>query len=200
MLIIERSFEFISMAVKAVIFVVIALMVLRLIANASNLNPFAWSSRTIHRLTDVFVLPMRRSLLGLGFDPKYAPLGVILVTILLGLFSLQLASLLAVTAHGIVLGILEGRPFFIVGNVLYGAVVLYMLLITIRIVFSWGQVSYSNRINRFVVNATEPLLGPMRNIIPPFGPFDISAMIALFILWFLLIAINGTLLSSGTLR
>ena len=49
-------------------------------------------------------------------------------------------------------------------------------------------------------DATEPLLGPMRNIIPPFGPFDISAMIALFILWFLLIAINGTLLSSGTLR
>ena len=84
MLIIERSFEFISMAVQAVIFVVIALMVLRLIANASNLNPFAWTSRTIHRTHERIVLPMRRSLLGLGFDPKYAPLGVILVTILLG--------------------------------------------------------------------------------------------------------------------
>ena len=200
MSIVDRSFQFISMAVQAVIFVVIALMVLRLIANAADLNPFAWTSRTIHRLTDVFVLPMRRSLLRLGFDPKYAPLGVILVTIILGLFSLQLASLLAVTVHGVVVGVIEGRPFFIVGNVLYGAVVLYILLITIRIVFSWGQVSYSNRIMRFVVNATEPLLGPMRNIIPPFGPFDISAMIAIFILLFLLVAINGTLLSSGTLR
>ena len=110
MSIVDRSFQFISMAVQAVIFVVIALMVLRLIANAADLNPFAWTSRTIHRLTDVFVLPMRRSLLRLGFDPKYAPLGVILVTIILGLFSLQLASLLAVTVHGVVVGILEGRP------------------------------------------------------------------------------------------
>src|SRR5678816_3412362 len=84
MSIVDRSFQFISMAVQAVIFVVIALMVLRLIANAADLNPFAWTSRTIHRLTDVFVLPMRRSLLRLGFDPKYAPLGVILVTIILG--------------------------------------------------------------------------------------------------------------------
>jgi len=200
MLIIERSFEFINMAVKAVIIVIIALMILRLIANAANLNPFAWTSRTIHRLTDVFVLPMRRSMLSLGFEPKYAPLVVILITILLGLFVLQLAGLLASTALGILTGILQGRPILIIGNVLYGAVALYMLLIIIRIIFSWGRVSYSRRIMRFLVDSTEPLLGPMRNLIPPVGPFDISAMVALVILWLFLVAISATLLSSGSFR
>ena len=200
MLIIERSFEFINMAVKAVIIVIIALMILRLIANAANLNPFAWTSRTIHRLTDVFVLPMRRSLLSLGFEPKYAPLVVILITILLGLFALQLAGLLASTAFGILTGIQQGRPILIIGNVLYGAVALYMLLITIRIIFSWGRVSYSRRIMRFLVDSTEPLLGPMRNLIPPVGPFDISAMVALVMLWLFLVAISATLLSSGSIR
>ena len=188
------------MAVKAVIIVIIALMILRLIANAADLNPFTWTSRTIHRLTDVFVLPMRRSMLSLGFEPKYAPLVVILITILLGLFVLQLAGLLASTALGILTGILQGRPILIIGNVLYGAVALYMLLITIRIIFSWGRVSYSRRIMRFLVDSTEPLLGPMRNLIPPVGPFDISAMVALVMLWLFLVAISATLLSSGSFR
>ncbi|HEY8226792.1 MAG TPA: YggT family protein, partial [Pyrinomonadaceae bacterium] len=74
------------------------------------------------------------------------------------------------------------------------AISIYILLIFIRIIFSWGMVSYSNRLMRFLVDTTEPLLGPLRRIIPPLGMMDISPIIAFLILWLFQQAINGTLL------
>ena len=47
---------------------------------------------------------------------------------------------------------------------------------------------------RFLVDATEPLLGPLRRIIPPLGMMDISPIVAFFILWLFQAAIAGTLL------
>ena len=194
MLIISRTFLFVNWAVTAVIIAVIALMVIRLIADASNLNPFSRLSLTIRRLSDPFVLPMRRGLMGFGVDPKYSPIVVILITILLGYFVLQLAETLAITAAGLLLSVSRGAMISALGFIIYGAISIYILLIFIRIVFSWGMVSYSNRIMRFLVNTTEPLLGPLRRIIPPLGMMDISPIVAFLILWLFQRAIEGTLL------
>ena len=45
-------------------------------------------------------------------------------------------------------------------------------------------------------STTEPLLGPLRRTIPPFGMFDLSALVALIIIWVLQAAVAGTLLRS----
>jgi YggT family protein len=81
-----------------------------------------------------------------------------------------------------------------IGYVLYGLLALYFLLIIIRIVFSWGMMSYSNRVMRFLINVTEPLLGPLRRIVPPVGMFDISPIVAFIIVWIFQAAVAGTLL------
>jgi YggT family protein len=47
---------------------------------------------------------------------------------------------------------------------------------------------------RFLVNATDPLLLPLRRIIPPLGMVDISPIVAFIILWLFQAAIAGTLL------
>jgi YggT family protein len=47
---------------------------------------------------------------------------------------------------------------------------------------------------RFLVNVTEPLLGPLRRIIPPLGMIDISPIVAFFIIWLFQGAVQGTLL------
>jgi len=194
MLIIERTFLFISWIVVAIILAVIGLMVIRLIANAMNLNPFAWPSLTIRRLTDPFVFPMRRGLMGFGIDPKYSPLVVILITILLGYFVLQFTGTLAWIVSGVIVSVRSGAPIRVLGYIIYGAVSIYMLLIFVRIVFSWGRVSYTNRLMRFLVDTTEPLLGPLRRMIPPLGMMDISPIFAFLILWLFQQAIQGTLL------
>src|SRR5687768_13253888 len=198
MLIISRTFLFFSWAVQAVIVAVILLMILRLIADAADLNPFGWASRTLRRLTDPFVVPVRGSLRQVGVDPKFAPLVVILVSILLGYFLLQLLATIAMTVTGVISSLQIGAIISVLGFILYGLISFYILLVFMRIIFSWAMVSYTNRVMRFLVNATEPLLGPLRRMIPPLGPFDISPIVAFLILWLFQAAIAGTLLRGAT--
>jgi YggT family protein len=194
MQIIARTFLFLTWAISAIIVGVIVLMVLRLIADAMDLNPFAWASRTIRRLTDGFITPVRGGLRKLTIDPKFAPLVVILIVILLGFFFLQLVGTIATTIAGVLVSVQSGAIVSVLGFILYGLISIYILFILMRIIFSWGMVSYSNRIMRFLVDVTEPLLGPLRRIIPPLGWIDISPIVAFIILWLFQQAIAGTLL------
>lgn len=197
MLIISRTVLFISWAIQAVIVAIIALMIIRMIADARDLNPFSWTAITLRRLTDGFVAPVRGALRQVGVDPKFAPLVVILVSILLGFFLMQLVSTIAMTVGGIITSAASGAIVSVLGFILYGLISIYILLIFMRIIFSWGMVSYQNRLMRFLVDATEPLLGPLRRMIPPLGRFDISPIVAFFILWLFQAAIAGTLLRTA---
>lgn len=198
MLVISRTLLFISWAVQAVIVAIVVLMILRMIADAKDLNPFGWTSITLRRLTDGFVVPVRGTLRQVGIEPKFAPLVVILVSIVLGFFLVQLVTTIAMTVEGVIFSAARGAIPSLVGFILYGLITFYSLLILMRIVFSWAMISYGNRLMRFLVDATEPLLGPLRRMIPPLGRFDISPLVAFFILWLLQAAIMGTLLRGAT--
>jgi len=194
MTILRQLYWFISSGVIVVIVAVIAIVVIRLIANQANPNPFGWTALTIRRLSDPLIVPVRRALVGFGVDPKYASLVTILLTILLGWFSLQLVSSLANTLAGILYSLSLNAVVPIIGYLLYGSLSFYSLLIFIRIIFSWVMISYSNRVMRFLVKVTEPLLGPLRRIVPLVGTFDISPIVAFIIIWLFQGAIAGTLL------
>jgi YggT family protein len=200
MQILDRLYWFINWVVIAVIVAVVVVVLLRFIANLANLNPFGWTSLTIRRLTDPLINPVRRALAGFGVDPKYAPLVAILLTILLGWFALQLVTSIANTFAGIFTALDRHAVVPIIGYLLYGLLGFYSLLIFIRIIFSWVTVSYSNRLMRFLLNATEPLLGPLRRMIPPVGGFDISPIFAFIIVWILQAAVAGTLLRGWQIR
>jgi YggT family protein len=184
----------IQYAVAAVVLAVVALMIVRLILNYADLNPFSRPVIFVRRLSDPLVNPVRRSLIQFGFGPNLTPLFVILISILLGWFFLQLGESVLLTIAGVIASAAGGRVVAIVGYLLYGFLSVYMLLITIRIVFSWGGVNYSNRVMRFLVNATEPVMAPMRRIVPPLGVFDISPVIVLLILYMLRTAVGAVLL------
>ena len=200
MLIISRTFLFLNWVITAIIVAVIVLMVVRLIIDAMDLNPFAWTSRTLHRLTDGFVIPVRGGLRGFGADPKFAPLVVILIAILLGYFVLQLVGTIGVTLLGVLQSLQSGAIVAVLGFIIHGLLSIYILLIIIRIVFSWAMLSYTNRIMRFLVDVTEPLLGPLRRIIPPLGWLDISPFVAFLILWLFQAAVAGTLLRGASFQ
>ena len=185
---------FINRAIILALVAVIALVLLRLLVNLANPNPFGWTSLTVRRLTDPLVSPMRRALAGFGVDPKYAPLVTILITILLGWFSLQLVASLANALIGILLSIEQHALVPMLGYLLYWLLGFYSLLIFIRIVFSWVTVGYGNRLLRLLINATEPLLALLRRRVPLVSGFDISPFVAFLIIWILQAAVAGTLL------
>lgn len=199
MLVLSRTWWFLNWAIDAIIVGVVLLMVLRLIADAMDLNPFGWMSRTIRRLTDGLVVPVRGGLRNFGIDPKFAPLVAILIVILVGYFFLRLVETIFFTIAGVLDSAQRGAVIAMLGFILYGLISIYILLIIIRIVFSWGMVSYSNRVMRFLVDVTEPLLGPLRRVIPPLGWIDISPIVAFLILWLFQQAIAGTLLRGAAM-
>ena len=66
----------------------------------------------------------------------------------------------------------------------------YLLTILIyaiigRALLSWFNLGPSNPIIRFLFEITEPILGPMRRVIPMIGMMDISPLVAILLLNFL---------------
>jgi YggT family protein len=200
MLVIEKIYLFIAYGVSAVIIATIVLMLLRLLLNYADVNPFTWPAMAVRRLSDPLVSPVRRALAGFGVEPKLAPLITILLVILVGWFAVQLASSFLNTLAGILLAAQMGAFMAVIGYALYGLLGVYSLLIFFRIIFSWGMVSYANPVMRFLVNATDPLLVPLRRMIPPLGMLDISPIVAFIILWLFQAAIAGTLLRGFRLQ
>jgi YggT family protein len=185
---------FVNVGIIGLIVLAIVLMALRLLLNYADLNPFSRPVLFVRNLTDPFVNPVRRSLLGFGFSPNMAPLVTILIVILVGWLALSLSNDVIGTFYGMYMRGREGRIIALIGTLLYGFLSVYSMLILIRIIFSWGMVGLSNPVMRFLVRATDPLLLPLRRIIPPLGLFDISPMVAFLLIWLFQAAIAGTLM------
>ena len=62
-------------------------------------------------------------------------------------------------------------------NILFTA---YNLAILARVVISWVRVDPFNPLVRFLYQITEPVLAPIRRVIPPAAGMDFSPIIAFF--------------------
>jgi len=56
------------------------------------------------------------------------------------------------------------------------------LAILIRVIVSWLNVNPYNPLVSFVYQVTDPILEPLRRIIPPLGMIDITPIIAMLLL------------------
>jgi YggT family protein len=191
---IGNIYLFIWYCVVAVIISVITLMLVRLILTYADVNPFSRPALLVRRLSDPLVDPVRRGLARLGLDPKLAPIGTILISILLGYFALELVRTFLGTITGVIISLERGAVVSLIGHLLFGLLALLSLFIFMRIVFSWGASSV-NRALRFLILVTEPVLGPFRRIIPPLGMFDISPIVVLLAIRLFQEAIRGTLIT-----
>lgn len=70
---------------------------------------------------------------------------------------------------------------------------LYSWLIVVRALISWVNPDPLNPIVEFLRRATDPMLEPIRRLLPPM-PIDISPIIAYFVIVFLRSFLVGTLL------
>ena len=172
----------------------IVLMLIRLIVDGADLNPFGATYRNVRRLSDPFVAPARGFLRQFWADPKYAPIIVIVVLILTGLLAWNLLGTLFHMVQGIVWALRRGSLPALLGFIFHGLISIYILMIFVRVIFTMAMVSYTNRLMRFLFHTTEPLLGPLRQRVPPVGRWDISPIVAFIILWLLQAAISATLL------
>ena len=63
--------------------------------------------------------------------------------------------------------------------------------IFIRVIMSWFSPRPDNPIMVIVYPITEPILGPLRRIIPRMGMFDLAPMAAIFLLYIIRILVRS---------
>ncbi|AVV85876.1 YggT family protein [Shewanella putrefaciens] len=134
------------------------------LARADFYNPF---SQFIVKATHPLIAPMRRILPSMGrFDTASFVLALIVVMV-----KVLLISLIAGGGIDVVLFLI----FALVSVVKKAGVLLFWMLI-IRAILSWFNQGY-NPIVMVMDQLTEPLLAPVRRIIPPIGGLDLSVML-----------------------
>lgn len=65
-----------------------------------------------------------------------------------------------------------------------GLLSLYGIIIILRVVSSWFPVNYDSPfapIVRVLVQLTEPVLAPVRRVLPTAGPFDFTPIVVLLV-------------------
>jgi YggT family protein len=180
-------YPWLSFVVTVAFLVFLGLLVLRLIFNYSDPNPFGKVGRLSYHLkkrTDRFVYPAARFLANFRIDTRLAPIVTALIAGLLTYFALSIIGNAMFVIDGLSIGIATGNVRYFVGFALYGLLSLLILFIFIRFISSWF-VFTRNTFLGFVQRVTDPILRPFQRLIPPIGMFDISAMILLILIGFL---------------
>ena len=168
----------------AVVFAVIALV--DWLVRTRRLNPFGGVARFFRNSVAPLMAPMERRIVRSGGLPSNAPwwtlavvvIGGILFLSLLGFIRDQLAAAAYATAAG---------PWGIVRVLVGWAFGLIQLAILVRVLSSLFRMSPYSPWVRWSYVLSEPLLRPLRQVIPAIGMIDITPLIA----WFLLAILQG---------
>jgi YggT family protein len=67
---------------------------------------------------------------------------------------------------------------------------MYLLIVLMRFILQLVRANFYNPLCQFIVRATQPLLKPLRKIIPGFGGLDIASLVLAIVLQFILIALT----------
>lgn len=162
--------------------VYITLVMLRLLlawARADFYNPL---SQAIVKLTNPPLLPLRRLIPPVG---KLDTASVVLLLLLKGIELWLLAAVQGLSAPVTMV------LYIAVIQLVELAIYIYIFAIIIQAVLSWiSPGGYGNPVAAVLHSLTEPLLRPLRRIVPPVGMLDLTPMAAVILLYAALIILR----------
>ncbi len=189
-------YPIVSLVVWSLFLVFLTLMILRMIFNYADPNPFGSMGRfgfKIRKITERFVYPAARFLANFRVDIRLAPLVVMFIGLVVTYFSLSIIQSAFFIIDGLSLAISSGNVKATIGFILYGLLSIFVLFVLIRFVSQWF-VFARNSFLAFVHKITDPVLIPAQRLIPPIGMFDISAMVVLILVFILQAIVMATLI------
>jgi YggT family protein len=185
-------FAVVDTAVRTV--VVLALAYASLVAlthwavRSRRINPFGSWARFVRRIGDPVLLPLERRVVRAGGSPQDAPLWLVGLVIGGGLLLLSLTHWLMGTIASLSLADSGAREWL---RLLVSALfTILMAAILIRVIASWLGIGQYRRWMRPIYGLTSWLIDPIRRVLPPFGMFDFSPVVA----WLVLYVLRGFVL------
>jgi YggT family protein len=157
-----------QMIVDAVASVLGGVLLLRFWMQATRVRPPMQVAQFTYTLSDWLVKPLRRILPGVGGYDWASLIGAFLVV----LAATALMALSGWDAQTIFIGAL----YRFLNWIIYG----FIALLIIEVIFSW--VNPQAPLAPFVSALNDPLLRPIRRIVPPIGGIDFSVFVAFILL------------------
>nr|WP_229205665.1 YggT family protein [Duganella sp. Leaf126] len=158
----------VKLIVDAIAVLLGSALLLRFWMQAIRVRPPAQVAQFTFQLSDWLVRPLRRVVPGMGGYDWASLIGAFLVVLLA-------TSVFFLAGWGVQLVLLAAFERFL-SWILYG----FMALLVIEVIFSW--INPHAPLAPFVRALNEPLLRPIRKVVPPIGNLDLSVLVALILL------------------
>ncbi|HEX2692609.1 MAG TPA: YggT family protein [Gemmatimonadaceae bacterium] len=158
-----------------------AICVLDWAVRTRKISPFNAVARFCRSSVDPFISPIERKVVRAGGAPASAPLWALAGVVVGGILLLTLLDLVKLEVIRSIVASQEGAPGIFHLLVSWTFTILKLALI-VRVVSSWLPISpYSGWI-RWSYALSEPILAPMRRIVPAMGGIDFTPILAYFVL------------------
>jgi YggT family protein len=149
-----------------------------------RISPFNPVARFFRSSVDPLLAPIERRVVRAGGMPASAPWWALVAVVVGGILLVTLLGFIRNQLVGIAFAASEG-PRGIVRLLISLTFSVLNIALLVRVISSWFGASPYSKWVHWSYRLTEPILAPLRRIIPPLGMIDITPIVAYFLLGFL---------------
>jgi len=158
-----------------------AICVLDWAVRTRKISPFNAIARFCRTTVDPFISPIERKVIRAGGTPASAPLWALASVVIGGILLLTLLDVVRIEVIRSIVASQEGAAGIFHLLVSWTFTIL-KLAIVVRVISSWLPISPYSPWIRWSYALSEPILAPLRRIVPNFGGLDITPILAYFLL------------------
>jgi YggT family protein len=172
-------------AIRLIVLAVVALLAVLFLMDwavrTRKVGPFSALARFCRKHVDPLVAPMERRVVRAGGLPSSAPLWALAVAVIGGILLISITDYVVKQIMFANLAISSGPGGLYQLLVMWTFTILRAALI-VRVLSSWFPISPYSPWVRWAFALSEPILRPLRQVIPNLGMIDITPIIAYFAL------------------
>jgi YggT family protein len=150
-------------------------------ARTRRLSPFSPAARTARGIMSPFIKRVERSVVRAGGNPVSAPWWALAAIVVLGIVLLQLLEFLRGEIAHIYSAVNHG-PRGIIRLIVQWLFAFLYIAIFVRVVSAWLAANPFGKAVRWSYVVTEPILAPIRRLLPNFAMLDLSPLVLYLLL------------------
>lgn len=166
-----------------------AICVLDWAVRTRKVSPFNAVARFCRSTVDPLIAPIERRVVRAGGTPASAPLWALVAVVVGGILLLTFLDFIRLQVARSIVASQSGSAGIYHLLVSWTFTILKIALV-VRVISSWLPISPFSRWVRWSYLLSEPILAPMRRVVPNLGALDVTPILA----YFLLVLIEGVLL------
>jgi YggT family protein len=149
------------------------------LVRSRKINSFGRVARFIRTNVDPLIAPIERRVVRAGGLPSSAPWWALVAVVLAGIVLISLLEFVRQQV-GFIFYSMSTGPRGILRLVVSWAFAIVQFAIIVRVILSWIPMKPGSWIVRWAWKLSEPLLAPLRTVIPAIGMMDITPLVAYF--------------------